>query len=102
MQFRGVSRRGSLVFGGIAFTTTPRLYEMTPDEAAVIQGLYGDRISLEPLEREAVEPQAETMPLDEEGAEVEPEDIQPKPTVRKPRATATASSGDGVADGDER
>ena len=55
MQFRGVSKRGSLVFGGLNFTTTPRIYEMTADEAAIIQDLYGDRVSLEPLEHE-VEP----------------------------------------------
>ena len=55
MQFRGVSKRGSLVFGGLTFTTTPRIYEMTADEAAIIQDLYGDRVSLEPLEQE-VEP----------------------------------------------
>ena len=52
MQFRGVTRRGTLAFGGVTFTTAPRLYEMTSEEAATLQKLYGDWLSLEPLEPE--------------------------------------------------
>ena len=50
MQYRGVTRRGTLVFGGVKFSTQPRLYQMTAEEASVLQSLYGDRLTLEALE----------------------------------------------------
>ena len=50
MQYRGVARRGTLVFGGVSFSTTPAIYEMSANEVSVLQSLYGDRLSLEALE----------------------------------------------------
>ena len=50
LQYRGLTNRGSLAFGYAVFTTTPSLYEMTPEEAETILSLCGDRVILEPLE----------------------------------------------------
>ena len=52
MQYRGVARRGTLVFGGVSFGPIPAIYEMSADEVSVLQELYGDRVSLELLEPE--------------------------------------------------
>ena len=52
MQYRGVARRGTLVFGGVSFGPVPAIYEMSADEVSVLQELYGDRVSLELLEPE--------------------------------------------------
>ena len=54
MQYRAVTRRGTLVFGAVEFTTTPRLYELSPEEAAILQKLYGQRLVLELLEPQPV------------------------------------------------
>ena len=68
----GVTKRGSLEFNGLRFSTTPAMYEMSADELAVLQTLHGDRLSLEPLgplaepaprRRRAVEPDADTDPI---------------------------------------
>ena len=60
MQYRIVARRGTLVFGGVSFSTRPAIYEMSAEEVSVIHSLYGDRLLMELLEPEAVvqEPQA--------------------------------------------
>ena len=50
MQYRGLTNRGFLAFGDAVFSTTPRLYEMTPEEAKTILSFCGDRVTLEPLE----------------------------------------------------
>ena len=50
MKFRGVTRRGKLDFNGLRFSMTPAIYELTSDEAAVLQALHGDRVTLEFLE----------------------------------------------------
>ena len=72
MQVRGVTKRGSLEFNGLRFSTTPAVYEMTADELAVLQTLHGDRLSLEPLgapveptprRRRATEPDAVADPI---------------------------------------
>lgn len=52
MQYRGLTNRGILAFGDAVFSSTPRLYEMTPEEAETILSLCGDRVTLEPLEPE--------------------------------------------------
>ena len=52
MQYRGVTKRGTLVFGGVSFGPVPAIYEMSADEVSVLQELYGDRVSLELLEPE--------------------------------------------------
>lgn len=49
MQYRGLTNRGFLVFGDAVFSTTPRLYDMTPEEAETIISLCGHRLTLEPL-----------------------------------------------------
>ena len=50
MKIRGVAKRGTLEFNGLRFSTTPAMYELTSDEAAVLQNLHGDRLTLEYLE----------------------------------------------------
>ena len=49
MRFHGVTKRGTLAFGEVTFTTRPRLYELTPQEAARLRDLYRNRLYLEPL-----------------------------------------------------
>ena len=73
MQVRGVTKRGTLEFNGLRFSTVPAMYEMTADELAALQTLHGDRLSLEPLG-----PLAEPAPRRRRVAE--PED-DPKPLV---------------------
>ena len=53
---------GLLAFGNAVFSTTPRLYEMTPEEAKTILSLCGDRVTLEPLEPESAPGKRRTMP----------------------------------------
>ncbi len=60
MKFRGVTRRGKLDFNGLRFSSTPAIYELTSDEAAVLQNLHGDRVTLEFLE---AEPPLEPAPM---------------------------------------
>ena len=55
MQYRIVARRGTLVFGGVSFSTRPAIYEMSAEEVSVIQSLYGDRLLLELVEPEPAE-----------------------------------------------
>ena len=50
VQYRGLTKQGILVFGDAVFSTTPRLYEMTPEEAETIRSLCGHRLTLESLE----------------------------------------------------
>ena len=34
MRYRGVARRGTLVFGGVSFDSRPKVYEITSEEVA--------------------------------------------------------------------
>ncbi len=52
MRYRGIARRGTLVFGGVSFSTPPAIYQMSSEEASILQTLYGDQVSLELLEPE--------------------------------------------------
>ena len=80
MQVRGVTKRGSLEFNGLRFSTTPAMYEMTADELAVLQTLHGDRLSLEPLGPLAAAPEpaeAERPPLRRRRVAESEEDPEP-------------------------
>ena len=83
MQYRIVARRGTLVFGGVSFSTRPAIYEMSAEEVSVIQSLYGDRLLMELVEPEAVvqEPEAADGP---EADEPEQEDLEPEQEAGEP------------------
>ena len=65
MRYRGIARRGTLAFGGVRFDSTPKVYEITSEEVAVLQAHYADRVALELLEPEAAVPESEE-PITEE------------------------------------
>ena len=62
MRYRGVARRGTLVFGGVSFDSRPKVYEITSEEVAILQSHYGDRVALELLEPEVAVAEPEPDP----------------------------------------
>ena len=99
MRYRGVTKRGTLVFGGVSFSTRPAIYEMSAEEVSVIHSLYGDRLLLELVEPEAVvqEPEAADEPdhLEPEQEAGEPDHVESeRPRSRRRSAAAGPHSGE--------
>ena len=84
MQYRIVARRGTLVFGGVSFSTRPAIYEMSAEEVSVIHSLYGDRLLLELVEPEAVVQESQAAADDGEPEEPEPEHLEPEQEAGEP------------------
>ena len=99
MRYRGVTKRGTLVFGGVSFSTRPAIYEMSAEEVSVIHSLYGDRLLLELVEPEAVVQEPEAAD-DGEAEEPEQEAGEPdhvesgRPRSRRRSAAAGPPSGE--------
>ena len=88
MQYRIVARRGTLVFGGVSFSTRPAIYEMSAEEVSVIQSLYGDRLLME-----LVEPEQEDLEPEQEAGE--PDHVESgRPRSRRRSAAAGPPSGE--------
>ena len=62
MRYRGVARRGTLVFGGVSFDSRPKVYEITSEEVAILHSHYADRVALELLEPEVAVAEPEPDP----------------------------------------
>ena len=99
MKIRGVAKRGTLEFNGLRFSTTPAMYELSADEAAMLQTLHGDRLVLELLEPEPTPTVAMTV-MDEASEEPAQESEPGRP--QRPRRSVAEEEAEPVERGQEQ